>query len=227
MNDSGDSYERLIRDTAAFLEYAALAGVDLLPVTEVTPLAGGLEPTECKACPLREARQGLFEGLGGSHPKMAFVSDVPPPSASKPGNAPYSPFTGIEGELLEKIIDSTKKKAGLGEADIHLLFATRCIPSQGLGPGPLKEAIGACAPLLRDRIFELSPRVIIAMGKGALRALMGEEGQLPPMGGSLDLQGMRIFFTHGIDGLAMDDDKKTLRKAAWTHIQKAVRSINR
>ncbi len=208
MNDVTSRFNRLIGETRACLEYASLAGLDFAPSTKAAV---------CSACPLGTGRAGLFKGWGGIRPKLAFVCATPPPCR---GKGEYSPFTGELGELLLKIIKSTK----LHEQDLHLLFAIRCIPSSGQDTDPeaLQGGFHSCAPLLREEIKELRPLVVMAMGSKACEALTGQADIGACRGNFFDFQGIRIMPTHGIEELLRD---KSIRKAAWEDIKLAMKAL--
>ncbi len=219
-----DALETLLRDAVAYLEYVALAGVDLLPLGREGVGSRGVEPAECAACPFSKTREAIFEGLGGECPKLAFVCDVPPPASSW-GTARYSPFTGEKGQLLRRIIEAAQQKAGLGEDDMAILFAIRCVPPKNRERAQLEEAFEACAPLLREGLACLAPPVVLAFGDEALRALTGPDGQAPQRGALTEIHGMKVILTHGLDDLLRDDDQKTLRTATWSHIQRALKVL--
>jgi uracil-DNA glycosylase family 4 len=234
LNHAGLSQEAVTRDALAYLEYAALAGVDLLAVRGEIPAA----PSEgslsgCGACPLGERRKDLFEGLGGTRPKVVFVVDVPPLIVKGGVEAlgaasrarPSSPFSGARGELLGRIMKAAREKAGLGEADTRLVSAMRCVPPPGTDKDLIEEALTACAPLLLEDLARLGPSVVIALGGVAACAVLGGQAGAPRKGAPLEVRGMTVMPTLGLDELLRDDEKKTLRAAAWKDIQKALRAL--
>lgn len=226
LNHAGLSREAIVREALAYLEYAALAGVDLLPRCEEKRDEKAGARAECAACPLRERREGLFGGLGGERPRLVFVANVPPHGSADSGKG-GSPLRGASGELLGKIMEAARKKAGLKEADLRLLFAMRCVPQEGTGQALIDEARRACAPLLREDIARLGPSVVIALGQKALGAVMGRDPEMAPgpVGVLLEHQGCKVMPTHGLEELLADDEKKTLRAAAWKDIQRALKVI--
>jgi len=214
MNDVTSRFSSLIRDTRAYLEYAALAGLDFAP-RSAPPSANLKAGLECPACPFRTSRDGLFRGWGNDHPRLTFVSTTPPPPSA---SGEYSPFTGEHGELLLKIIKSPK----LDDKDLSLCFALRCMPPHGTEPEAIQRAYRACAPLLREEIKRLNPEVVLAMGEEACEALTGKSDIKASRGRFSDFQGIKVMPTYGIDELLKD---KGLKKEVWADIQLAMKAL--
>ena len=209
--DPGKRDEETRSALRAFLGYAGLAGVYMIAL----PGAGeGRSPgaAACARCPLSGRAAGMFSGLGGSAPVLAFVALHPPPPADE---GPYTPFGGPMGGLLERIVASP----GYAEEDVHLCFAMRCIPPEGTGGEELERAIEACRTLLVEDLRALSPRVVIAMGQGVWRALSAGGRAVRP-GEPFEAEGLLVMPTLGLEELYAE---RSLRREAWSHIREAMR----
>ncbi len=73
--------------------------------------------------------------------------------------------------------------AGLSRDDVFVTNAVLCLPLDAAGRNrrPTFEEVTACAPLLRAQLALVRPRIVLALGATALRALAGIE----PHGASL------------------------------------------
>jgi len=218
MSDVRSALKSLLKDTAAYLEYASLSGLDLAPYSAPRSKACD-ESIECTACPFQSDRAGLFRGWGGEHAKLAFVSATPPPCAE---NGEYNPFTGRVGEQTGKIIKAAKNVADLEDEDISLFFVTECIPPQGTSPDTLKDAYRSCAPLLEKKIKAQGPLVVVAMGEVAFRALTGSSDIEGSRGKFSLFNDIKVIPTYGIKELIGD---RTLRRPVWEDILLALGAL--
>ncbi|HEX6441277.1 MAG TPA: UdgX family uracil-DNA binding protein [Stellaceae bacterium] len=126
---------------------------------------------ECTACPLyRNATQTVF-GEGPDEARVMFVGEQPGDSEDLAGH----PFVGPAGKLLDRCM----KEAGIDRSRAYVTNAvkhfkwvprgTRRIHSK---PGSME--IAACLPWLEAEIAAVKPRVIVALGATAARALFGK-----------------------------------------------------
>ena len=79
------------------------------------------------------------------------------------------PFVGQAGQILDDCLD----KAGLSRAEVYVSNAVKCRP-----PGnrdPTKEEVGACIRYLLEEIQLIQPKVIVCVGRWALKTLTGED----------------------------------------------------
>jgi DNA polymerase len=218
MDDVSTRFNRLIKDTKAYLEYASLSGLCLAPYSSAHAVASE-EPLECNACPFRSSRTGLFKGWGGKEPQLAFVSAAPPAPAN---GREYTPFTGEAGSQIERIIRAAQDAGDLGDNGVSLSFAIRCAPPSDASPPTLKGAYASCAPLLRKEIEGHGPVVVVAMGAEAFEALTGKTDIGRSRGRFFDFSGIKVVPTYGITELIRD---RGLRKLVWEDILFALSAL--
>ena len=112
----------------------------------------------CTRCDLYEgARQGV-PGDGDPHAEVMLVGEAPSQYDDRRGY----PFSGPSGVFLDELLSL----AGLSRSDVYLtnLVKHRVPDSRELLPGE----IAACSGYLTRQIALVNPRVIVALGRGAL-----------------------------------------------------------
>lgn len=139
------------------------------------------EVQACTRCDLHQgARQGV-PGSGNPHAEVMLVGEAPSQYDDRRGY----PFSGPSGVFLDELLTL----AGLTRADVYLtnLVKHRVPDSRELLPGE----IAACAGYLTRQIALVNPKVIVALGRGALarfqpRATISRvHGQAKLMGGRI------------------------------------------
>ena len=84
--------------------------------------------------------------------------------------ADQRPFVGQSGQLLDKTLTSL----GVRRQDVYITNINKCRPPGNRTPTPVEQA--ACLPYLLAEIEQVKPKVILALGGSALKALTGKEG---------------------------------------------------
>lgn len=122
-----------------------------------------------KCASVAKVRRSVVKASGSVHAEILFVGDAP----SADEDAVGEPFRGIAGEMMDKMLMAM----GLKREEVFLAPALRCRPDAPLDlprkPSDAERA--ACSPFLTELISVLRPRVIVAMGAEAYRALFGRE----------------------------------------------------
>ncbi|HYM99187.1 MAG TPA: UdgX family uracil-DNA binding protein [Aestuariivirgaceae bacterium] len=139
-------------------------------IAEKTLEAVRLEARGCKACPLwKDATQTVF-GDGPAPAPLMFVGEQPGDKEDLVGE----PFVGPAGLMFDKAMD----KAGLDRRTayvtnaVHFKFEPR--GKRRLHKKPNSGEIQACFPWLKQEIGLVQPRLIVALGSTAVRALAGK-----------------------------------------------------
>ena len=120
----------------------------------------------CSACPLHASRKNTVPGEGNpNRPDIMLVGEGPGADEDAQGR----PFVGEAGQLLDKMI------AGMGykREEVFIANIVKCRP-----PGnrvPLPEEMNACVPYLKAQIALIQPKIIVALGKTAVQALLQED----------------------------------------------------
>jgi DNA polymerase len=120
----------------------------------------------CERCELCRTRTKTVPGEGTARPLVMVIGEGPGADEDTSGR----PFVGRAGQLLDRILDAQGKIALSRKTNCYIANVVKCRP-----PGnrnPLPEEIAACAPFLRRQIALLRPKIILAAGSVAARALL-------------------------------------------------------
>ncbi|RFC42732.1 MAG: DNA polymerase [Verrucomicrobia bacterium] len=124
----------------------------------------------CTLCPrLAATRLHAVFGEGASDAELMLVGEAPGMEDDREGH----PFSGEAGALLDRMLVAM----GLSRSQVYLTSVLKCRPDVPADePGsrpPTMEELSRCAPYLASQISIVKPKVIVAMGAGAMRALFG------------------------------------------------------
>ncbi len=123
----------------------------------------------CRRCSLGSSRTCSVFGEGSPTADLVFCGEAPGLDEDRSGR----PFVGAAGQLLSAMIERGMK---LRREDVYVLNTLKCRPPRNRAPQPIEVA--ACRPFLEEQLAVLRPRVIVALGNHAVRALLGES---PPI----------------------------------------------
>jgi DNA polymerase len=118
---------------------------------------------ECQKCLLGSTRTNFVFGSGNPLAEVMFVGEAPGADEDAQG----LPFVGRAGQLLTKIIESTKTWK---REEVFICNVLKCRP-----PGnrtPLPEEVEQCRPYLEEQIRIIKPKLIMALGASAAQALL-------------------------------------------------------
>ncbi|MGH9382526.1 MAG: uracil-DNA glycosylase [Thermoanaerobaculia bacterium] len=131
------------------------------------------EASACTRCALAEGRRTVVFGSGNPDADLMFIGEGPGAEEDRQG----LPFVGPAGQLLTRIIQAID----LSRDDVYIANIVKCRP-----PGnrePLPDEVAACRPWLEAQIRLVRPRVIVALGKVAAQALLGDDGPIGKLRG--------------------------------------------
>ena len=77
------------------------------------------------------------------------------------------PFVGAAGQILDRALLS----AGIRRDDVYITNTVKCRPPRNRRPS--REETDACGDFLTAQVETIGPRVVVAMGQTAVRALLG------------------------------------------------------
>jgi len=117
----------------------------------------------CMDCPLGKTRKSFVFGSGNPEARVLFVGEAPGADEDEQG----LPFVGRAGQLLTKIIESTKT---FKRSEVFIANVLKCRPPENRAPAP--EEVERCIPYLRRQIAILKPRLIMALGASAAQSLL-------------------------------------------------------
>ena len=141
----------------------------------------------CFLCPLHRTRGNVVVSNVNCQSDVLFLGDVPGKSEVEQ----LRPFVGTPGQLLRREISTVGfGKDGDDIKNISRGNAVQCRPmtSDNVGRDPSPKESSACSDHLHKYIAEASPKVIVALGTGALKSLIGSRSV-----GIVDLRG-RVFW---------------------------------
>jgi DNA polymerase len=118
---------------------------------------------DCTRCKLhRLGRRQIVFGVGNPVADLMFVGEAPGRDEDEQG----IPFVGRAGQLLTRIIEAI----GLKREDVYIANVIKCRPPENRNPEP--DEVETCEPFLFQQIDTIKPRVIVALGTFAARALL-------------------------------------------------------
>jgi DNA polymerase len=124
----------------------------------------------CRDCPLwANATQTVF-GAGDPHARVMLVGEQPGDEEDRKG----LPFVGPAGRLLDRALEA----AGINREHLYVTNAVKHFKWQLLGKRrlhktPAQREIDACHQWIEQEIRIVRPRVIVALGATAAKALIG------------------------------------------------------
>jgi DNA polymerase len=125
----------------------------------------------CRACSLCEGRTQTVFGVGHPRAHWLLVGEAPGEQEDVQGE----PFVGAAGQLLDRMLAAlglTRAEDGPQppERRVYIANALKCRPPRNRNP--TAEEMAACAPHLQRQIELLQPRLILALGRFAVQALL-------------------------------------------------------
>ncbi|NPC55006.1 uracil-DNA glycosylase [Caenimonas soli] len=119
---------------------------------------------QCQACKLCSGRTNTVFGVGDTQADWLIVGDAPGEAEDLQGE----PFIGPAGKLLDNML----KALGLDRNNkVYITNVLKCRPPGDRNPEP--EELAQCEPFLRRQVQLLQPKIVLAMGRFAVQALLG------------------------------------------------------
>ncbi len=131
----------------------------------------------CQACTLCGSRQNTVFGVGapaaeGQAPQVDWliVGEAPGENEDLQGE----PFVGQAGKLLDNMLGAMKLSRTGARTEqgggVYIANVLKCRPPGNRNPKP--EEVGQCLPYLERQVALLKPKMILAMGRFAVQALL-------------------------------------------------------
>ena len=123
----------------------------------------------CSMCDLWENRYKVVCGAGNHIADVMFVGEAPGYHEDRRG----IPFVGKSGKLLR---NEWLPKLELTPSEVYITNVCKCAPKDEGGKigKPTDEQIAVCLMWLEKEIEFVSPKIIVALGSYALKALSNE-----------------------------------------------------
>ncbi len=162
----------------------------------------------CLKCNLGKSRTNFVFGVGDFKADLFLVGEAPGEKEDIKG----LPFVGRSGKLLDKILAAIKKKRGQG---VYITNILKCRPPNNRDPLP--SEILKCEPYLIEQINIVKPRLIVALGRVAGKALLKLDTTLKEMRNNIhDYHGIPLKVTYHPSALLRNPQ---LKKLAWDDFQ--------
>jgi len=148
----------------------------------------------CRACGLCESRTQTVFGVGHPEADWMIVGEAPGEQEDRKGE----PFVGPAGQLLDAML----RALGLSRADsgppaerAYIANTLKCRPPRNRNPAP--EEMEKCEPFLVRQIELVQPRIILAMGRFAVQALLRSTDAIGKLRGRVHrYQGVPLVVTY-------------------------------
>ncbi|HEX9801562.1 MAG TPA: uracil-DNA glycosylase [Thermoanaerobaculia bacterium] len=206
--------------TADLLRYLAEIGWGELrrPATRTVPAEPGarsaatlesvaVEAASCRRCRLAEGRRNVVFGTGDPLARLMVIGEAPGAEEDRQGE----PFVGRAGELLNKILAAI----GMRREEVYIANIVKCRP-----PGnrdPQADEAAACRGYLDAQIDLVRPEVLVALGRVAAQALLGNNLPIGRMRGQWHtVRGIPTMVTYHPAALLRDASYK---RPTWEDMQ--------
>jgi uracil-DNA glycosylase len=151
---------------------------------------------DCRACGLCNRRTQTVFGTGDRQARWMVVGEAPGEHEDLQGE----PFVGQAGQLLDNMLRAVGLSRSVqgtqdGLSGVYITNTLKCRPPANRNPEPVE--LQACAPYLQRQIALLQPRIILAMGRFAVQALLGITEPLGKLRGRVHHhQGVPVVVTY-------------------------------
>ncbi|MBL8144435.1 MAG: uracil-DNA glycosylase [Acidobacteria bacterium] len=142
---------------------------------------------DCTRCTLHAlGRHQVVFGVGSPEADLMFVGEAPGGDEDLQG----VPFVGRAGQLLTKIIEAM----GLSREQVYIANVIKCRPPGNRNPEP--DEVATCEPFLFRQIDIIEPKVIVALGTFAAKALLRSNEPISKLRGQVfDYRGAKLIPT--------------------------------
>jgi uracil-DNA glycosylase len=170
---------------------------------------------DCTRCKLHGlGRRQIVFGVGNPNAELMFIGEAPGRDEDIQG----IPFVGRAGQLLTKMIEAIN----LRREDVYIANVIKCRPPENRNPEP--DEIASCEPFLFRQLDAIRPKVIVALGSVAVKALLKTDAPISRLRGRVvDYRGAKLVPTFHPAFLLRSPDKK---REAWDDL-KTVRALLR
>jgi DNA polymerase len=170
---------------------------------------------DCTRCKLHAlGRQQIVYGVGNPDADLMFVGEAPGGDEDIQG----IPFVGRAGQLLTKIIEAIDLKRD----DVYIANVIKCRPPGNRNPDP--DEVEACEGFLFRQIDSIKPKVIVALGTFAAKALLKTQDPISRLRGRVyQYRGVQLVPTFHPAFLLRSPDRK---RDVWEDMKK-VRALLR
>ena len=117
----------------------------------------------CTQCRLCEKRTNTVFGVGDREADWMLIGEAPGENEDRLGE----PFVGQAGKLLDNMLRALTLSR---QSNVYIANVIKCRPPQNRNPE--QDEVETCEPFLFQQIDIIKPKVIVALGTFAARALL-------------------------------------------------------
>jgi DNA polymerase len=148
----------------------------------------------CTACTLCTSRKQTVFGVGHPNAHWMIIGEAPGAQEDEQGE----PFVGAAGQLLDamlRALDLSRADDGDPAARVYIANTLKCRPPGNRNPQP--DEMARCEPFLLRQIELVQPRIILAMGRFAVQALLRSSEPIGRLRGRVHrYQGVPLVVTY-------------------------------
>jgi DNA polymerase len=147
----------------------------------------------CTACRLCEGRRQTVFGVGHPRAHWMVVGEAPGEQEDRQGE----PFVGKSGELLDNMLRALALTRAEAEParQVYIANAIKCRPPGNRNPEP--DELAECEGFLIRQVQLVQPRIILAMGRFAVQALLRSSEPIGRLRGRVHhYQGVPLIVTY-------------------------------
>jgi uracil-DNA glycosylase len=150
----------------------------------------------CTACALCQGRKQAVFGVGHERAQWLVVGEAPGEDEDDQGE----PFVGASGQLLDNMLRALSLTRAVDGPQTpaqraYIVNTLQCRPPRNRNPEP--SELASCEPFLQRQIALVQPRIILAMGRFAVHALLRSNEPLGKLRGRVhQAQGVPVIVTY-------------------------------
>ena len=153
----------------------------------------------CNKCKLCTERKNIVFGVGNQNAEIMFIGEGPGADEDNQG----IPFVGKAGQLMNKAFEGL----GIKRDEVYIANIVKCRPPGNRNPE--KDEAEACINYLRNQVMIIKPKIIVLLGRVALKNILGEEYSITKVRGNwIEKNGIYYMPTFHPAALLRDESKK-------------------
>ena len=148
---------------------------------------------QCSACGLCKSRRQTVFGVGHPNAHWMIVGEAPGEQEDLKGE----PFVGPAGHLLDGMLRALglTRSESTPDKQVYIANTLKCRPPRNRNPEA--EEMARCEPFLMRQIELIRPRLILAMGRFAVQALLRSSEPVGKLRGRVHrYQGVPLVVTY-------------------------------
>lgn len=154
---------------------------------------------DCKNCKLCNGRKNIVFGVGNREADLMFIGEGPGGDEDIQG----IPFVGKAGQLMNRAFEGL----GIKREEVYIANIVKCRPPNNRDPE--SDEVLACLNYLRNQVILVKPRVVVLLGRIALKNILGDDyGITASRGKIIEKKGIIYIPTWHPEALLRDENKK-------------------